>query len=1117
MYVLRHCKDKNGQALIEILLAMAIFALIATGLFSALSGGFSGDQQASEYNEALAFAQDGMEVARNIRDRAWNEFLFSESGVSATSGSWIFTGEGTTDKQGQLVRTIAFDDVCRDIQGNISACPGDVEDVHSKRVRVAVSWPRQNGTSSIEIASYLTNWDSRNWVQSDWSLGSGQTVWLSPQRYQSDDAHLQVKVGGQLALARNDYCRVKEWTFDQPGNYIFDPTKVEVANDEAHLLNQGDSISGISQPRIDEWEFEGNIGREPNVIQVGKNIFAVAYRGQGDDGIVTTFSVDAQGQITKQRIDQLTFEPASVMYLDIVHVIDDVYAISYRASTKKGTVKTVRIGQDGTIANAILDTLIFDNSGVAWSDMTYVRGSIYAIAYQGPGNQGYIKTFTIAANGLISNQVIDLLRFDAVMGYNPRIVRQSDDVVAIAYRGPGSDGFLTTVGVNAAGQLSDAVISRLEFDPVNTLETTILQVSENVVAVAYRGVGDDGFVRTVAIQANGAIIKIIDTLEFDPINGIFPDIQRIAGSTYGALTRSSSNDGYLTLFRIDQGGVIDNTVIARAEFSANKDVAYPKLLALSESLVLAVYQGSNGHAFVTTMGLKVNPQYANDSPTIEPSVSFQVEHVGQWALFEQTATTDPKAQINYQLSDDNGVTWYYWNGAKWAPAGATDRNTADVVNTWIGSFPTSTGMISFRGFLQSDGRAQAHLDSVRIGCTNQQYEVGTVMADEQWVTVPLQHRYQVPVIIASYREQTNTTSMSPRLRNITSTTFDIRLQQTRDQDIAAEALSYFVIEKGVWNIDGVLLEAGYVDTNKTGSSLTGWKQFEKVNFRAPFVKPPAVFHQVMTSNDPRWVTTFVRSVAAATSPPDQVSMGIALNASKSAANSHNKERIGWIAVRTNVSTTFHNTPFEVRTTPDGARGVKGHQEGCFTFGYSQRFAATPIAFASQQEMDGSQGSWAAICSNIPEKVGLHAEEYDNGERSHTDETTVFMAFEEATDDTVVQEDDNPVALHGDLTSSAFPLARRGSIQEIEWDENIPECQPACTVRFQIRAAEDNGGVPRGWTPWHGAAGPNTFFTTSTGSLIPTSLNGYEWMQYRVEFDGDGEETPVLKEVRINYK
>ncbi len=1116
--MLPQCKDTHGQALIEILLAMAIFALIAVGLLSALTSGFSGDQQGNEYGQALAFAQDGMEVARNIRDRAWNEILFSESGVTATSGAWVFTGEGTSDRQGQFVRNIAFDDVCRDAQGNIADCPGVSRDIHSKRARVAVSWPRQNGTSSIEIASYLTNWDSRNWTQSDWSLGSGQAIWLNPQRYRSDDDHLQVKVGGQLALARNDYCRVREWTFDRPEDYVFDPTKVEVAGEEAHLLNQGDSISGISQPRADEWEFEANIGREPNVVQVGPKMFAVAYRGPGDDGIVTTFVVNAEGQITKQRVDQLTFDAASVIYLDIMHVTDDIYAISYRASTKKGTIKTVRISEDGAIGNAVLDTLVFDGSAVAWSDMTFIRGNIYGVAYQGPNNHGYIKTFTIAANGLISDQVIDVVKFDTVMGYNPRVVRRSDDILAVAYRGPDNDGFLATVGVNAAGQLSDAVLSRYEFDPVNTLETAIIHISESIVAVAYRGVGDDGFVVTIAIQANGTIIpNRVDMLEFDPRNGIYPDIQHVAGNTYGALTRSSGNDGYLTLFRIDQGGVIDNAIIATAEFSADKDVAYPKLLSLSEDRLLAVYQGSNNHGYVATMGLSINPQYPSDNPTIEPSVSFQVEHIGQWALFEQTATTDVKAQINYQLSDDNGATWYYWNGANWAQAGANDRSSADVINTWISYFPTSTGMISFRAFLQSDGRAQAHLDTLRIGCTNKQYEIGSIVADEQWVTVPLQHDYQAPVVIASYREQANGTSMSPRIRKITSSTFDIRLQQTQDQDIGAETLSYFVIEKGVWNIDGVVLEAGYVDTNKTGSSAKGWKQFEKVNFRAPFVQPPAVFHQVMSSNDERWVTTFVRSVAAATSPPDQVSMGIALNASKSLANDHAKERVGWIAVNKNVSTTFHNTPFETRTTPDGARGVKGHQEGCFTFGYSQRFAAPPIAFASQQEMDGSHGSWTAICSHTPQKIGLHAEEYDNGERSHTDETTAFMAFEQAIDDTVVQEDDNPVALHGDLTSSAFSLAHKGSIQEIEWDEHIPECQPACMVRLQVRAAKDVGGAPQQWTPWYGADGPNTFFTTSTGSLIPTALNGYQWMQYRVEFDGDGQETPVVQEVRINYK
>jgi len=99
-------------------------------------------------------------------------------------------------------------------------------------------------------------------------------------------------------------------------------------------------------------------------------------------------------------------------------------------------------------------------------------------------------------------------------------------------------------------------------------------------------------------------------------------------------------------------------------------------------------------------------------------------------------------------------------------------------------------------------------------------------------------------------------------------------------------------------------------------------------------------------------------------------------------------------------------------------------------------------------------------------------------------------------------------LSGLLTSSAFDMSDASPVQIIGWDETIPACSPACSVKFQIRVANDSAMTGAVWSP---------DFTVAAGTLINPSYNGKQYAQYQVQLTGDGNNTPTLNEVRINYK
>lgn len=271
-------KDKSGQSLLEVILAMAIFSLIAAAMAALITGNFGSLTQGGEQTEAEALAQEGIEAVKSIRDGAWNELILSQSGVDIISNEWVFDGETTTDTIGQFTRTISFIDVCRDSSDDIVDCPGSYTDVHTKLVTSSVVWTIREGiTNSVQRVAYLTNWDSKNWTQSDWSGGDEQSTWLIINKYDSDDGNLVESTAGQLTLLAGELTDTgfsidagssnNDWPFTTAGNYTYDSDDIEVAAGVAQLISGPATLSGDTvNPSFDvdasnwtysDWEEDG--------------------------------------------------------------------------------------------------------------------------------------------------------------------------------------------------------------------------------------------------------------------------------------------------------------------------------------------------------------------------------------------------------------------------------------------------------------------------------------------------------------------------------------------------------------------------------------------------------------------------------------------------------------------------------------------------------------------------------------------------------------------------------------------------------------------------------------------------------------------------------------------
>jgi len=234
-------KPHRGQTLVEIMVAVAVFGLIAGSLLILTLNSLSSSRQGGERTKAQALAEEGIDAAYSIRERAWNELVNGNHGVDDSAGYWQFSG--TSNTIDQYTRVVTVEDVYRDVSGDI-AVAGTL-DLHTKKITSTVTWDVEASRSNeVELVSYFTTWQSADWTQTDWVGGDGQSIWSDTTKYNSDDGGVDVNTAGQVTLDQTLIATgSNDWPFDTAGNYTYDSDKIEVTGGVAQLKSLGGGAS----------------------------------------------------------------------------------------------------------------------------------------------------------------------------------------------------------------------------------------------------------------------------------------------------------------------------------------------------------------------------------------------------------------------------------------------------------------------------------------------------------------------------------------------------------------------------------------------------------------------------------------------------------------------------------------------------------------------------------------------------------------------------------------------------------------------------------------------------------------------------------------------------------
>lgn len=136
-------KGNGGFSLIEVLLAIAVFAMLATGLAGALVYGEASVAAASQRSQATALADEAMQVVKNFSDASFNTLTDGTYGLDVQTNRWILTSQ--PDTTSGFTRSVTISTV----------------DQNRKEVTATVTWNQIGARpGSLTLDEELTNWQA---------------------------------------------------------------------------------------------------------------------------------------------------------------------------------------------------------------------------------------------------------------------------------------------------------------------------------------------------------------------------------------------------------------------------------------------------------------------------------------------------------------------------------------------------------------------------------------------------------------------------------------------------------------------------------------------------------------------------------------------------------------------------------------------------------------------------------------------------------------------------------------------------------------------------------------------------------------------------------------------
>jgi hypothetical protein len=1000
-------RKSSGFSLVEVILSTAVFALLVTALVGAYLYGEEATVLAGNRARAALLAEEGIEAVRNIRDSAWNENVYTQSGVSANTGAWTFAGEGTNETIDIFTRTLTFANACRDSGNLIVNCPGLYIDVHTIIAASAVSWQQNlQRTGLVTLVAYLTNWSSQNWTQTDWSGGAGQSIWLDAAKYNTDDSDVNIGSAGQITLAP-----APESWINAGGSEFSDATDTDFNNGTyASTVVQGSGADAkVVLDQTASWiehatsGFTGNNLFDLDVIS-GTDIWAV-----GASGNISHYDGASWSQFANTG-------SSNINGIDMVTAADG-WAVG--DSSKFYRYNGAAWSEFADLGSTAVNDLEMLSSASGWA----VGNSAKFYRYNGAAWSEFVD---LGAPNINSIDMISATDGWAA-GNSGKIYR---------YNGVAWSEF-----VDKAGETFNAL--------------TMVSAADGWV------VGNTGHI----YRWNGTSWDSVSSPITDNLNNIF---------------MITASDGWIVG---DSGKILHWN---GSVWNETIDIGATALNAV------AFVNAANGWALGN--GGMVQ-QYFNAFAS-SGEFSSQIFDSGNtstvWSTIAWTETLPAGADITLSTKTGNTATpdalWSSWTAERTDPLGEDITSPAGRYIQYRATFTRGTSPLE-----------SPNIDDVSIiynaPTTKTLNDISVVNVNNIWAVGNTG-------VILNY----DGASWSPHADSGITTTQNINgidMVSATDGWAVSDSEKFFHYNGTSW-IEVIDFGSTALNALDMASTTSGWAVGNSEKFYRYDGAAWSDFADIGATN------IFDVNIVSANDAWAVGANGLILH----------YDGIAWSEFAA-IGSQNINAVAMVSATDGWAVGNSGkfyHYNGT---AWSEFLDVGTVQLNDVSMISATEGFAAGNSGNLYKYNGatwIAQSSPTNKDLQAITMISNFNGWSVGNSGTILHF--VKVGLYqtqGLLTSSAFNAGGPVKIQVAEWDETVSSCAPACQARLQVRAAPDNGGLPGAWSSWYGASGADTYFTYSHGTLISTDLNNKQWIQYRIELTGNGNDTPAVSEIRINYK
>ena len=251
---------------------------------------------------------------------------------------------------------------------------------------------------------------------------------------------------------------------------------------------------------------------------------------------------------------------------------------------------------------------------------------------------------------------------------------------------------------------------------------------------------------------------------------------------------------------------------------------------------------------------------------------------------------------------------------------------------------------------------------------------GKMDINQNWSIISFGKSFINPVIILSDPTLKGKDPVTTRIRNITSTSCEIRLNEPNylNDKHKPETISYLIGEKGSYTIGDKNIEFGLEE----GIG----KEFKTISFSSSYLSIPSLFTQIQTENNSDWVLTRNQSL-------HEHSFQIKLEKEEKLENtSYQNETIGWFSITQGISNDS-SSKFESKLISNVTHKNK-------KINYQSSFSSIPFLITKTISYHGKDPCNTRIINNTKSffTIKIYEEQSKNKEMKHTKEDISYLVI-----------------------------------------------------------------------------------------------------------------------------